>query len=479
MASLKQKAVKGVFWSAVDTFSSRGIQFVFGILIARQLLPQDYGAIALLQVFLAVSSTFIDSGFGHALIRKIDRTEKDINTVFYFNVAVSILCYCILFFLAPVLANFYKIPELVKITRVVGLSLIINSFAGIQNANLTINLNFKSFAKVSIVNATVSGLITLYLAHIGWGVWALVAQQIIQSILYVILIFFQSRWVPKLIFSWDSFKEMYSFGWKLLASSLIRTLYNNLYTLVVGKVYSPSDLGEFSKSQTFANFPSYNISSVIQRVTYPVLCQVQNDKERLSDYYRRLIKVMAFSVFPAMVGISAIAEPLVYVCLTEKWAGMIPYLQILPIAYIFAPIHSVNLNLLKVLGRSDYFLKLEIMKKIVGLTILCITVKLGLTVMCWGCLAGSIIALVINTYYTQRLIGYGFWAQIRDLLPTMLLCAFMGFAVFFSIKLLPTMLLRFIIGIIEGIVIYGLGAYLLRFKELAELKNLLFNNKKA
>lgn len=470
--SLKKKTVLGLVWSAIDKFSSRGIQFLFSILIARQLLPEDYGAIAIMQVFIALSQTFIDSGFGNALIRKKDRTEADYNTVFYFNIAVAVFCYLLLWAGAPFIARFYKLPELIKITRVVGLTLIINSLVGVQGAHLTAAINFKALAKVSIANSIISGLVALFLAARGFGVWALVFQQVASSVVSAFLTWIQVRWTPKLMFSWKSFKEMFSFGSRLLISSLVNTLYNNIYGLVVGKVYSPADLGEFSKASTFANFPSYNISGIIQGVSFPVLSTIQDDKEKLKGYYRRIIRVTAFAVFPAMVGMAAVADPLIRLALTDKWAGMIIYMQILSIAYMWAPIYAINLNLLKVLGRSDYFLKLMVVKKAIGFTILIITTPLGLVAMCLGNLFNSWTAQYVNTYYTKGLIGHGMMDQMKDIRGSLLLSLSMGVIVYLTTSLISSNLISLIAGITIGAIYYIGMAVLLKFPELKEIMNL-------
>ena len=298
MSSLKDKTVKGVIWSAVDRFSAQGIQFVFSILIARLLVPEDYGVIAMLNIFLAVSQTFIDSGFGTALIRKIDRTETEFSTVFYFNIAVAVFFYLGLFFAAPAIANFYNTPLLVPVTRVTAINLVIGSLSGIHNAKLSIAIDFKSRAKISIVSAVLTGAVGLWMAYSGYGVWALVVQTVFAGIIRTIMLWIIVKWYPKLVFSWQSFKEMFSFGSKLLASGLLDTIYNNIYPLVIGKVFSPTTLGVYSKANSLAQFPSSNITSVLQSVTFPVLSTIQNEEDRLAAAYKRFLRIAAFVVFP-------------------------------------------------------------------------------------------------------------------------------------------------------------------------------------
>lgn len=473
MSSLKDKAVKGILWSSVERFSAQGVKFVFSILIARLLVPEDYGVIAMLGIFMAVSQTFIDSGFGTALIRKIDRTETDFSTVFYFNIVVAAVFYLILFFSAPAIAKFYETPLLESVTKVFALNLIINSFAGIHNAKLSIDIDFKSRAKISIISSIVTGVVGLWMAYAGYGVWALVVQHICSSVLRTVMLWIIVKWRPKLIFSWKSFKELFSFGSKLLASGLLDTVYNNLYTLIIGKVFSPSTLGIYSKASALAQFPSSNITSVLQAVTFPVLSSIQNEEERLADAYKRFLKLSAFVVFPLMIGLSAVADPFIRIALTDKWEGAIYLLQIICFWMMWYPIHAINLNILQVKGRSDYFLKLEIIKKIQGVLVLCITVPMGIVAMCYGSVISSVVCLVWNTYYTKKLINYGFFAQMKDLLPILLHSLVMGGIVAIVVYFMPTLWLKLIVGVISGIIYYIAGAYIMKFPEMDELLTIL------
>ena len=473
MTSLKDKTVKGVIWSAVDRFSAQGIQFVFSILIARLLVPEDYGVIAMLNIFLAVSQTFIDSGFGTALIRKIDRTETDFSTVFYFNIAVAVFFYLGLFFAAPAIANFYNTPLLVPVTRVTAINLVIGSLSGIHNAKLSIAIDFKSRAKISIVSAVLTGSVGLWMAYSGYGVWALVVQTVFAGIIRTIMLWIIVKWYPKLVFSWKSFKEMFSFGSKLLASGLLDTIYNNIYPLVIGKVFSPTTLGVYSKANSLAQFPSSNITSVLQSVTFPVLSTIQNEEDRLAAAYKRFLRIAAFVVFPLMMGLSAVADPFIRLALTDKWEGAIYLLQIICFWMMWYPIHAINLNILQVKGRSDYFLKLEIIKKVQGVIVLCITVPMGIVAMCYGSLISSIICLIWNTYYTKKLFGYGFFAQMKDLFPVIMHSLAMWLLVSVIVHFMPNLWLKLIVGVLSGMVYYIVGAYLMKFPEMDELLSIL------
>ena len=469
MSSLKDKTVKGFIWSSIDRFSGQAIQFVFSILIARLLIPEDYGVIAMLGVFLAVSQTFIDSGFGTALIRKVNRTEMDFSTVFYFNILVAIIFYFILFFGAPLIAEFYNTPLLKPITRVISLSLIISSLSGIHNTKLSIAIDFKSKAKASIISALFTGGVGLWLAYAGYGVWALVVQNLCLRIIWTVMMWVYVKWRPQLVFSWQSFKELFSFGSKLLASGLLDTLYNNLYTLVIGKVFSSSTLGVYSKANSLAQFPSFNITSVVQTVSFPVLSTIQNEEDRLAVVYRRLLKLSAFIVFPLMIGLSAVAEPLIRIILTDKWLEAIPILQILCFSLMWYPINTINLNILQVKGRSDYFLKLEVIKKVQGVLFLCVTVPMGIIAMCVGNIINTLINLIWNIYYTKKLINYGFFEQLKDLIPILLHSLLMGIIVTLVVHYAPTTWVKLIAGVLSGIIYYLVGSYIMKFPELKEI----------
>lgn len=471
--SLKKKTVNGVIWSFIDRFSTQGIQFVFSILVARLLMPSDYGVIAMLGIFLAVSQTFIDSGFGMALIQKANRTETDFSTVFYFNIVVAILFYILLWFISPYIASFYDIPMLKDVARVVALTLVFSALGGIQNAKLLIAISFKIRALISLISALSTGCVSLYMAYSGYGVWALVFQMIFSSLFNTILLWCFVRWVPKLVFSWQSFRQLFSFGSKLLVSALLDTIYNNVYTLVIGKVYSSSSLGLYSRASGLAQYPSSNITSVLQGVTFPVLCSIQNDEERLADAYKRFIRMSAFIVFPLMVGLASVADPFIRVVLTDKWEGAIYLLQIVCFSMMWYPVHAINLNILQVKGRSDYFLKLEIIKKIQGVCILCITVPISIVAMCYGSVISSLISLVWNTYYTKRLIGYGFFSQIKDLSHILIHSLVMGGIVLFVIHFIDIMWVKLLVGILVGGLYYVAGAYIMRFQELKEVLSII------
>jgi Membrane protein involved in the export of O-antigen and teichoic acid len=351
--SLKQKTFKGVIWSAVERFSTQGVQFLFGILLARLLTPNDYGMIAMLTIFMAVSQTFIDSGFGNALIRKPDRNENDKATVFFFNIFMAAACYAAIFLAAPYVAQFYNMPQLADILRILAINLIIQAFGSIQRLNLTIDLNFKMLAKISFSGAVVGGTAGLICAYNGLGVWSLVVQQMTTTSFRVLLFWGLVRWRPKSFFNKTSFKNMFGFGSKLLASGLLNTLYENIYDLIIGKFFSASTLGNYSRASHFANFPSSNITGIFQRVTFPVLSKIQDDPVKLRKGYLKFLNMSTLVIFPLMIGLAALAKPFILLVLTEKWANVILILQIICIAHMWHPVHAINLNVLQVMGRSD------------------------------------------------------------------------------------------------------------------------------
>lgn len=471
--TLKHKTVKGVVWTSVDRFANQGVSFVFSIVLARLLSPSDYGIIAMTAIFFSVAGCFIDSGFGSALIRKKDRTEEDLYTCFFFNVVVSIACYMLLFLCAPLIAKFYNQPILTAIIRISGLNLVIGAFAGVSGAMFSYKLDFKTPAIISLICNIVSGLVGVIVAYLGYGIWALVWQGVASGTLRSLLTIVASKFHPKFAFSKKSFHYLFSYGSKLTLSYLIGTLYENIYPIFIGKFYKPSQLGNYARALGWAQLPSSNITGVIQKVTFPVLAEIQDDSQRLAFNYRRLLRLSAFVVFPLMVGLSAVASPLIRVVLTSKWDGCIIYLQIVCFALMWYPIHAINLNLLEVKGRSDLFLRLEIIKKIVGLCIMFVAIPLGVEAMCWSMIVSSIICLFINTYYTGKIIHVSFWMQMKDILPIFLNSCLMGIIVYACISFLSMEALKLVVGILVGAVYYILSSYFISKQEFKDLKDII------
>ena len=371
--SLKKQAVKGVVWSAVERFSVQGIQFVLSIVIARLVAPSEYGLIAMLGIFMAIAQTFIDSGFSNALVQKKDRTEVDFSTVFYFNIVVALLVYLILYFSAPYIALFYKEPLLDIITKWVGVNIIISAFSIVQRAKLTIQLDFKTQAKASLISVVASGVLGIFFAYYGYGVWALVTQALLNNLLDTLLLWLFAHWMPKWKFSYQSFKQLFSFGSKLLLSGLLHSVYLNLYTLVIGRKYSATDVGYYNRSYSIAQYPSVNIVMIISRAIYPLQCEMQDDDERLTRSFIQYLRMSCYIIFPLMMGLAVLAKPLVLLLLTERWLPAAKLISILSIAYMWYPVMVINNQILNVKGRSDYFLKAEIVKKVLAVLILVIT----------------------------------------------------------------------------------------------------------
>ena len=475
--SLRGKTLKGMIWSFAENFSLQGIQFIIGILLARVLSPSDYGMVGMLAIFTAVSQTLINSGFSTALVRKNNRTQTDLSTTFYFNIVVGFVLYFVLFFSGPLIADFYNTPLLSDLIKVTAISLIINSLCIVQQALFTIKMDFKTQAKISVIGALVTGAGGIAMAYSGYGVWSIVWPGVFGGAVRCILLWVWGKWRPTWEYSWKSFKELFGFGSKLLASGLIDTIYNNIYPIIIGKKFSAADLGQYTRADGYANLPATTVTGVLGRVTFPLLCQIQDDDARLQSTYRQLIKLSAYVVFPIMVGLAALAKPLIIFMITAKWAECVPYLQILCFSLMWYPIHALNLNLLQVKGRSDLFLRLEIIKKILGVSVLVIAIPFGIIWMCIGRIFTSVICLAINTYYTGKLINVGFFKQMGDLLPILILSLSMGTIVITVNLLVDGLLLQIIIGLITGLVYYLSISYIFKSKELLYLLSLLKKNK--
>jgi O-antigen/teichoic acid export membrane protein len=471
--NLKKEAKKGIIWSAVQRFSMQGLQFLTTLVMARQLTPDDYGIIGMLSVFIGISSVFIDSGFINALTRKQDRTQADICTVFYFNIGVALLAYFILFLTAPLIANFYGMEVLCPVLRVFSLVLIINSFSAVQATLLTIKLDFKTQAKVSIISLLVSAAIGIAMAYNGFSYWAIVALNISSSLISTALFWYYSRWRPSLLFSKSSFKSMFAFGSKLLASSLIDSIYNNIYSLVIGKFFAAKTLGNYSRAESYANFPSISMTGIMQRVTYPVLCKMQDDEQQLAHAYRKFLKLSAFVIFPLMMGLSALSHAFVVITIGPQWTFCAVLLQILCFSLMWYPIQVINLNLLQVKGRTDLSLKLEVIKKIIGTAILFASIPFGIVVMCCSRVLYSIICLFINSFYSKELINLSVFKQLRDILPTLLISFAMFLIVTAFNHFFTNQWIQISIGAAVGAISYIILSYLFNKDEFKSVLSLI------
>ncbi|MBS5539357.1 MAG: lipopolysaccharide biosynthesis protein [Phocaeicola plebeius] len=471
--TLKQQTKKGLYWSFFNQFSNYGMQFCIGIVMARLLSPSDYGITALPGVFMAIAGIFQDSGMAGALVRKEKVEEKDYSTLFIYSIAMGIFMYAILFTASPWIAKFFNTPILTSLIRVTALGFLWGPVSTVQYVILSRKLDFKTPTKISITTKLFSGIVGILLAYIGYGLWALVISGVLSSFLGLIIVAYIVKWYPKTGWSKDSFKYLWNYGNKMLVSSLLDTAYNNITPVFVGKFYSPADLGVYNRARGYAAMPSQQVTGVIQNVTFPVLSKMQNDNESLARNYRRMLRSTAFIVFPLMLMLAALARPLVITLITAKWEACIILLQIICFSMMWYPIHSINLNLLMVKGRSDLFLRLEIIKKIIGLSILTITLPQGLIIFCCGNILSSIISLIINTYYTGKLIHIGLFKQMRDLMPIIILSLVMFGVILLANHFITNLYIQIIIGGIIGVTVYLGGAILFKFKELNDVKYML------
>jgi len=455
------KTVSSLKWSAIERITTQGVQLFVTILLARMLGPEAYGLIGLLTIFIVVSQVFVDSGFSQALIRKQDSSEVDYCTCFYFNVVVSLLFYFILFCLAPFIALFFEHSELEVLTRVIGLIVIINSFSIIQKVKLTVTMDFKTLAKVSFISVLVSSCLAIIAASLGYGVWSLIIQTLTMSLVSVILFFYYCPWSPREKFSKDSFTVLFNFGSKLLISSIIDTIYNNIYKIIIAKQFSPVSLGYFVQANTLSNVPAMTMTSIVQRVTYPALSKIQNNNVEFESYYKLTLQLTASVVFPVMAAIAVIAEILIPILMGEQWQIAGRYLSLLCISFMLYPIHAINLNILQVKGRADLFLKLEIIKKILITMILFITVPLGIEAMCIGMIIQSYASLFINTHYTGKLTSFDLFKQCKILFPLWINTLISSLCSLYLMGLFKQPELKIVVALLSGFLIYVIINFIL------------------
>ena len=470
MGELKEKTISGVKWNAIGRFSTQGINFVIGLLLARILSPSDYGVVGMLGIFFAIAQTFIDSGFSSALIRKKDCSDADLSTAFYFNIGVGVISFLILFFSAHYIAQFFDTPILKDVTRVLSVNLFINSLTIVQHAKLNAAVDFKSQAKISLTSTLLSGIIGLAMAYSGFGVWSLVYQSVSAALVRAILLWWIGRWRPRLIFTHDSFKYLFGFGSKILAASLLHTIYSNLTTIIIGKVYTAKELGYYSRGESLATFPSSNLIGILQSVTYPILAKIQDDDTRLIQAYRKYISITSMVIFFGMCLLAALAKPFILTLLTDKWANSVIFLQVFCFAWMFDHLCALNLNILYVKGRSDLVLRLEIIKKTISISMIVAAIPFGVLAICISRAIYTQIAVVINTYYTGKLYGLGYFDQVRD---------FIKYLLFSLLAVAPAFLLTYsalpsiVVLIVGGILACSIYLLLLRkdpnLKECFEL----------
>ena len=437
-SELKSKTIHAAGWSFIEAIGARLIQFVIGIILARLLLPEQYGFIGMLTIFFAVAQTFIDSGFGAALIQRKSITEKDTSSIFYFNILIGIITAGCLCGIAPWVADFYNQPVLSPLLRVMSLVMVINAFSLVQNILLTKAIDFKAQTKVTLIASILSGIIGIGMAWQGFGVWSLAAQQLSDAALRGILLWIFNSWRPEWLFSFQSLREMFGFGSKLLASGLLNTIFDNIYLIVIGKLFSPADLGFFTRANNLQQFPSQTLSRMVSRVAFPVFSSIQDDPGRVRRGMKKALTIIVLLNFPLMIGLAVVARPLVIVLLTEKWLPCVPYLQLLCLVGLLFPLHLINLNVLQALGRSDLFLRLEIIKKILVILNISITWHWGITVMIMGQIIISLLSYYLNAYYNKFLLDYSIWEQVCDLYPYLFNALIMA-GVIYALYYLPVL----------------------------------------
>ena len=447
--------VNSVKWSSIDRIAVQAIQFILSMIIARQLMPSDYGVVAMLSIFTNIAQVFIDSGFSQALIQKQNRSQKDYSTVFYFNIGVGLALYGIFVLCAPLIAGFYDTPLLKPIIAVVGINFVVNSFSTVQRALISINLEFKKQAKISLLSVFLSGSFALWMAYHAYGPWTLVLQFLLNNICNTILLWLTSKWHPILTFSMDSFRELFAFGSKLLASNILHKIYTNLYNVIIGKVFTSSDLGFFNRAYTLATTPSNIFTSTIARAVYPIECEIQDKNYELSSKFISIIKMTSVLVFPILLGISAVAEPMISVLLTDKWLPCVPYIQIMCFAYMFDPIMGISADLLSVKRRGDLVLITEILKKVCAFSILIATIFMGIKAMCIGLIIYAFCDMAIVFFYIHKLLPQvNFKVLIKNFSPILITAILMWGCVLAFCQVEIAAWIRLVVGIVLGIVLY-------------------------
>lgn len=473
--------VKGMVWSMLERLSVQGIQFILGIILARILSPTEYGTIGLLTVIIAFMQVFVDSGFSKALIQKQDRTQTDISTVFFFNVIISIVCYVLLWISAPFIANFYNNTLLIDLMRVISLSLIFGAFFSIPTTLLTIKFDFKAIARTNLIATILSGIIAVWMAYEGYGVWALVLQTVLKSMLTVLIMWFQIKWKPTLVFSKTSFHSLFSYGSKLLLSSVLNMSVNNFSNLFIAKVTTIKDLGFYTRGTQFADMIFTIFSSVLDSVLLPSLASIQNEREKLIHLVRLTIKFTALIVTPILVGLACIAEPLIKILLTDKWLEAVPIMQIICLARLITIISGINVNVLYAIGRTDLALKQQYIKLIIRIVFLVIAIKHGIIFLALAELVSTITHFFINTHYPGKILNYGSLEQIKDLLPIVFSSLLMVLVMYIPIYFLENSILKLIIAPLLALPVYLGLSYLFKISEffvfLQKIKEILLSRK--
>ena len=465
---------RGFIWSALERFSIQGISFFLSIIIARIVSPSSYGMIVMIQVFLSFSQLFIDSGFANALIQKKNRTEIDYYTVFIFNMVVAISIYCILFLAAPYIADFYNEPQLTNITRVISLNLILSSFSIVQRTRLTINLDFKTQTKAGLIAVIISGIVGIICAYSGMEVWALVIQSLLSTTIIALALMCFSRWMPKLQFSRKSFNGLFKYGSKLLANNILTSIYINISNLVIAKKYSSADLAFYNRAFTLSQFPSTSIAEVLNRVIFPIMTKVQDNRDKLKECYFKYLHLSHYIILPLMGLLIVFAKPLVIVLLTEKWLPMVPYLQIFCLNFMLFPIMQQSGNTVAAIGNVGILLKYQFLKRSISLLILLFTISMGIPAICIGIVVSSVFEVCINVFIEKKEIGIGYMEQIKTQMDVILLTIGSCIVAYLTTLIIDSSLLQLISGGLLGVIIYFIGTYLFNIQEKKYVTQVFF-----
>lgn len=472
----RESVLNNLLWRFMERCGSQGVTFIVSIVLARLLMPEAYGIIALITVFISLLQVFVNSGLGTALIQKKDADDLDFSTVFYFNVVMCLVLYGILALAAPLIARFYEIPELTPLVRVLGLTLVVSGVNNIQQSYVSKTMQFKRFFFSTLGGTLFSAVVGIIMAYKGFGVWALVAQNLTNNAMNTAILWVTVKWRPKWMFSWQRLKGLFAFGWKLLVSALLDTGYRELRQLIIGKVYTTEDLAYYNKGNQLPNLLATNINSSIDSVLLPTMAAEQDNPERVKAMTRRAIKTSTYIMMPMMVGLAACAEPLIRVLLTEKWMPCVLFLRVFCVNYAFYPIHTANLNAINAMGRSDLFLKLEVAKKTIGLAVLFATMFISVEAMAYSLLFTTLTSQIINAWPNRKLLNYSYWEQVRDMLPQIALSCLMG-AVVFAVGFLGLGdLVTLLIQVVLGLLVYGLGSRVFKLESFQYLWNMLKNN---
>lgn len=475
---MNNNVVKNFLWRFFERCGAQFVTLIVSIVLARILTPSDFGTVSLIMVFTTILQVFVDSGLGTALIQKKDADDLDFSSVFYFNFAICLILYLGMFIASPFIAKFYKDISLTPIIRVISLTIVMSGVKGIQQSYVSRNMLFKKFFFATLGGTLFSAVLGIGMAYAGFGVWSIVAQQLSNTAIDTLILWITVDWRPKRMFSWQRLKSLLSYGWKLLVSSLLDTIYNNLRNLIIGKIYTSSDLAYYNQGDKFPKVIVMNINASIDSVLLPSMSGEQENKERVKSMTRRAIKTSTYIMAPLMIGLLFCAEPIVRLLLTDKWLPCVPYLRIFCFTYMFWPIHTANLNAIKAMGRSDLFLKLEIIKKVVGLILLFITMRISVMAMAYSLIFSGILSQIINSWPNWKLLNYNYLEQLRDILPSICISVFMGVCVYFiGFLSLPT-LLQLIIQVIVGAIIYIVASIVLKLEEFNYLFEMIKSFKK-